>query len=143
MNRLSKLAVAVGGVLFAAVAALAQPVTDANRAPKLPDNAAAAALFKDVKTTGEIQPDPNRPAGGNTNTAHPIANYVPITDAMLRNPDPANWIMLRGNYQGWGFSHLDQVNRTNVKGLQLVWARLMDPGKIGRASCRERVSYTV
>ena len=24
---------------------------------------------------------------------------------------------MRGNYQGWGFSSLDQVNRNNVKGL--------------------------
>ena len=53
---------------------------------------------------------------------------MPVTDAMLRNPDPADWIMMRGNYQGWGFSKLDQVNKGNVKGLQLVWSRLMEPG---------------
>ena len=36
--------------------------------------------------------------------------------------------MMRGNYQGWGFSTLNQINKTNVKGLQLVWARAMEPG---------------
>ena len=36
--------------------------------------------------------------------------------------------MMRGNYEGWGFSTLDQINKTNVKGLQLVWARTMEPG---------------
>ena len=41
---------------------------------------------------------------------------------------PDDWMMLRGNYQGWGYSTLDQINRANVKGLQLVWARAMEPG---------------
>ena len=26
-------------------------------------------------------------------------NYVPVTDAMLRNPDPGDWLMIRRNYQ--------------------------------------------
>jgi len=47
---------------------------------------------------------------------------------MLRNPEPSDWLMMRGNYQGWGYSKLSQVNKSNVKGLQLVWARLMEPG---------------
>ena len=51
-----------------------------------------------------------------------------MTDAVLRHPDPSDWVMMRGNYEGWGFSTLDQINKTNVKGLQLVWARAMEPG---------------
>ena len=43
-------------------------------------------------------------------------------------PIPTDWLMMRGNYQGWGFSTLDQINKANVKGLQLVWARVMEPG---------------
>jgi alcohol dehydrogenase (cytochrome c) len=66
--------------------------------------------------------------GGNTNTLHPIDNFVPVTDDALRSPDPSDWLLFRGNYQGWGFSKLNQINKTNVKGLQLVWSRLMDPG---------------
>ena len=65
---------------------------------------------------------------GVTSAPHPLTEYQPVTDAMLRNPDPSDWIMMRGNYQGWGFSTLDQINKTNVKGLQLVWSRLMEPG---------------
>ena len=68
------------------------------------------------------------PEPGNTTAPHPIDNYIPVTDAMLKNPDPSDWIMMRGNYQGWGFSGLKQVNKANVKGLQLVWSRLMEPG---------------
>jgi alcohol dehydrogenase (cytochrome c) len=47
---------------------------------------------------------------------------------VLRHPDPSDWIMMRNNYQGWGYSTLDQINKSNVKGLQLVWARTMESG---------------
>jgi alcohol dehydrogenase (cytochrome c) len=97
-------------------------------APKLRDNAAAAALFNGVRTAGDPGPDPSRPAGGNTTTVHAVESFVPVSDAMLRKPDPSDWMMMRGNYQGWGYSTLDQINKNNVKGLQLVWARLMEDG---------------
>jgi alcohol dehydrogenase (cytochrome c) len=71
---------------------------------------------------------PGAEAGGNTNTSHAVDDFVPVTDDVLRNPDPSDWLMFRGNYQGWGFSRLEQINKRNVKGLQLVWARLMEPG---------------
>jgi alcohol dehydrogenase (cytochrome c) len=144
MKRLRKFAFVSGAALFAAGAfaqtaptAPAAPTAPtlgtlsappAQPAPKFANSAEAAAQFKDVKTAGDAGPDPTRPAGGNTNTAHAIDNFVPVTDAVLRNPDPNDWLMMRGNYQGWGFSSLDQVNKANVKGLQLVWARLMEPG---------------
>src|SRR5438445_3628960 len=57
-----------------------------------------------------------------------VPNFVPVTDAMLRAPKPEDWLMYRGNYQGWGYSPLDQVNKTNVKNLQLAWSRVMEPG---------------
>lgn len=65
---------------------------------------------------------------GTTVAPHPLTTYVPVTDQMLRHPDPNDWVMMRGNYEGWGYSSLDQINKTNVKGLQLVWARAMEPG---------------
>ena len=36
-----------------------------------------------------------------------VKNYVPVTDEMLRNPDPGDWLMVRRNYQGWSYSPLD------------------------------------
>ncbi len=57
-----------------------------------------------------------------------VQNFVPLTDEMLRNPDPEDWPMYRRNYQGWGYSPLDQINVDTVKGLQLVWSRALDPG---------------
>src|SRR3989475_8124266 len=57
-----------------------------------------------------------------------IPNFAPVTDAMLRVPKPEDWLLYRGNYQGWGYSPLEQINKGNVKNLQLVWSRMMAPG---------------
>jgi alcohol dehydrogenase (cytochrome c) len=63
-----------------------------------------------------------------TRTLKEVANFVPVTDAMLRAPKPEEWLLYRGNYQGWGYSQLEQINKQNVKDLQLVWSRAMEPG---------------
>ena len=68
------------------------------------------------------------PLQGNTIAPHPLTAYAPVTDQMLRQPNPADWLMMRGNYEGYGFSTLKQIDKGNVKGLQLVWARTMAPG---------------
>ncbi len=49
-------------------------------------------------------------------------DFVPVTDAMLENPDPADWLNWRRTLDGWGYSPLDQINTDNVHQLQLVWA---------------------
>ncbi|HWX89023.1 MAG TPA: PQQ-binding-like beta-propeller repeat protein [Rhizomicrobium sp.] len=68
------------------------------------------------------------PLNGTTISPHPLQSYAPVSAAVLTKPDPADWIMMRGNYQGWGYSTLKQIDKTNVKGLQLVWARTMEAG---------------
>ena len=50
------------------------------------------------------------------------ADYTPVTDARLANPEPENWLMTRGNYKGWSYSALDQINAYNVKNLVPVWS---------------------
>jgi alcohol dehydrogenase (cytochrome c) len=55
-----------------------------------------------------------------------VKNYVPVTDAMLRDPDPGDWLMIRRNYQAWSHSPLAQINTTNVKNLQMVWSWAMN-----------------
>lgn len=52
----------------------------------------------------------------------PLAKLGPVTDAMLRDPPPADWLMWRRTYDGWGYSPLDQINKDNVKDLRLAWA---------------------
>jgi alcohol dehydrogenase (cytochrome c) len=54
--------------------------------------------------------------------------FVPVTDAMLQNPDPANWLMWRRTLDSWGYSPLNQINRANVSQLRLVWTRGLGPG---------------
>jgi alcohol dehydrogenase (cytochrome c) len=55
--------------------------------------------------------------------------YSTVTDAMLRKPDPGDWLAWRRTLDGWGYSPLDQINRTNVSRLKMVWTRgLIGPG---------------
>src|SRR5215470_5145824 len=56
------------------------------------------------------------------------APYVPVTDAMLQNPDPADWLMWRRTLNSWGYSPLNQINRANVGQLKMIWMRGMGPG---------------
>ncbi|MBI3491193.1 MAG: PQQ-binding-like beta-propeller repeat protein [Acidobacteria bacterium] len=58
-----------------------------------------------------------------------VKNYVPVTDEMLRNEDPGDWLMVRRNYQGWSYSPLTQVSRDNAKDLQLAWVWSMNDGQ--------------
>lgn len=57
-----------------------------------------------------------------------VENFIPLTDADMRNPDPSDWLMWRGNYQAHSYSALDQVNRGNVKDLKLEWVWNMYEG---------------
>jgi alcohol dehydrogenase (cytochrome c) len=63
-----------------------------------------------------------------TATMRTVSNFVTVTDEVMRSPKPEDWMMHRRNYQGWGYSPLEQINKGNVKNLQLVWARVMEPG---------------
>jgi alcohol dehydrogenase (cytochrome c) len=67
-------------------------------------------------------------AASATLTVKPVPNFVPVTDAMMRAPKPEDWLMYRGNYAGWAYSPLEQINKTNVKNLTLAWSRAMAPG---------------
>src|SRR5215470_4571179 len=49
-----------------------------------------------------------------------VQNFVPVTDAMLRKPDPGDWLMIRRDYSASDYSPLNQITRDNVKDLQLV-----------------------
>ena len=57
-----------------------------------------------------------------------VDDYVPVTDAMLRDPDPGDWLMPHRTYDFQAFSPLDQINRDNVGELRVAWMRAMDEG---------------
>jgi alcohol dehydrogenase (cytochrome c) len=50
-----------------------------------------------------------------------VPDYMPITEAMLQNPSPNDWLVHRGNLAAHSYSALDQINTDNVAGLQLAW----------------------
>ncbi len=50
------------------------------------------------------------------------ADYSPVTNERLLKPEPENWLMTRGNYEGWSYSSLDQINAANVKKLVPIWS---------------------
>ncbi|MCY3844963.1 MAG: PQQ-binding-like beta-propeller repeat protein, partial [Acidobacteria bacterium] len=54
--------------------------------------------------------------------------FTPVTDAMLQDPDPADWPMWRRTLDGWGYSPLDEIDRANVGALRMVWSRGMTEG---------------
>ena len=57
-----------------------------------------------------------------------VGDFTPVTDAMLQDPDPGDWLMWRRTLDGWGYSPLDQVSRENVGELRMVWSRALMPG---------------
>ena len=53
---------------------------------------------------------------------------TPVTDAMLADPPPGDWLSWRRTRNSHGYSPLDQVTRDNVADLQLAWSISIRPG---------------
>ena len=49
-----------------------------------------------------------------------VKNYTPVTEAMLRNVDPADWLMIRRDYRASNYSPLNQITRDNVKNVTIA-----------------------
>ena len=67
-------------------------------------------------------------AAAGTAIARPTDDFVPVTDAMLQEPAPGDWLMWRRTLDGWGYSPLDQIDRENVGELRMVWTRALGAG---------------
>ena len=67
-------------------------------------------------------------AGSRTARAQPSSDFVPVSDAILQNPAPADWLMWRRTLNSWGYSPLDEIDRENVDALRMVWSRALGPG---------------
>jgi len=50
-----------------------------------------------------------------------LQNYQPVTAERLKNPEAANWLMIRRTYDGWGYSPLNQITTANAARLKPVW----------------------
>ena len=80
--------------------------------------AAAAGAQREAEADGE----------GVRTITREARDPAPVTDAMLRDPDPGDWLMSHRTYDLQGFSPLDEIDRGNVHRLQLAWMRAMDEG---------------
>ena len=60
---------------------------------------------------------------------HDVASS-PVTDAMLREPDAADWLMYSRTYDAQRFSPLDEINSRNVGLLQRAWTKPLPEGPI-------------
>ncbi len=65
------------------------------------------------------------PAAAQTQSS---GSFPLVTDAMLQDPAPGDWLMWRRTLDSWGYSPLDQVNRNNVDELRMVWTRDLATG---------------
>jgi alcohol dehydrogenase (cytochrome c) len=65
-------------------------------------------------------------AGGFVNRE--VKDFRPVTDDMLHNPPPGDWLNWRRTLDGQGYSPLDEVNTGNVKKLRLAWVLTMKEG---------------
>jgi alcohol dehydrogenase (cytochrome c) len=90
-----------------------------------------AATAASAPAPASEQPPPGGGRGGRPmgiTVAGEVKNYVPVTDAMLRNPDPGDWLVIRHDYSASNYSPLTQITRDNVKDLRLVWSWAMNEG---------------
>ena len=67
-------------------------------------------------------------AGAGVAEAQTAREVTPVTDAMVQDPAPGDWLSWRRTLDGWGYSPLDQIDRDNVHQLRLVWSRALSAG---------------
>lgn len=54
--------------------------------------------------------------------------FPSVTDTMLQDPAPSDWLMWRRTLNNWAYSPLTEINRDNVDQLQMVWTRDLAAG---------------
>ena len=68
------------------------------------------------------------PVQSTTTRRREIENFVPITDAMLLNPDAGDWLSFSRTLDAQRFSPLAQIDTGNVNALTLAWSRGLPEG---------------
>src|SRR5580692_5926176 len=57
-----------------------------------------------------------------------VQGFVPVTQQMLENPSPDDWLMYSRTYDAQRYSPLKQITRANVGQLRMAWTRGLGPG---------------
>ena len=130
-----QVALAVLGLAMTGVLTAAQQGGGAGQVPAPPGRGGAAGA-----AGGEQQPAAGGRGGGRgrgaaadptpvgVTIAGEVPNYVPVTDEMLKNPDPGDWLMIRRDYSATSYSPLKEITPGNAKDLQLVYMHPMREG---------------
>ena len=116
---------APAGAPQAAAAAPAQGAQGAQAAGAAPAGRAAGAGAGGGGGGGRGQAQ--APVTGLTVTGE-VKNFAPVTDDMLRNPPPGDWLTIRRDHFASNYSPLNQITRDNAQDLQLVWVAPMAEG---------------
>ena len=138
---------AVGSLPDQTYVDLAAFLLDANSArpggrPLTADSNAAIRSVASGQRAAYLQPGTTPPARGpqagpaaparqtprGITVAGVVKNYVSVTDAMLRHPDPGDWLMIRRDYHATSYSPLNQITAQNVGELRLAWSWSMQEG---------------
>ena len=57
-----------------------------------------------------------------------VLEFKPVTESVLTNPDPADWLMINRTFNQHRFSPLNQINKNNVGQLRMAWTRGLPAG---------------
>jgi PQQ-dependent dehydrogenase (methanol/ethanol family) len=124
MRRLTTLALAslIAAATFTAGGARAQAPGGPGANADLPEQQRLRAFSPGGPlTTGVELPRWSAPAS-------PLDKLTPVTDTLLANPSPNDWLSWRRTLDDLGFSPLSSINKNNVGQLQLVWSLGLPPG---------------
>jgi len=83
------------------------------------------STWQSWEEAGSIEGEAGK-AGGFTNKE--VRQLTPVTDRILQDPPPEDWLSWRRTLDGSGYSPLQQITRSNVKNLRLAWVISMREG---------------
>ncbi len=63
-----------------------------------------------------------------THATAQTTGFKPVTEEMLANPDPADWLMVSRTFDQHRFSPLNQINKNNAGQLRMAWTRGLPAG---------------
>lgn len=86
-------------------------VTGARPRPSPQDGAPQAAGARPSAEGDQAPAAPNKE----------VPHFTPVTDLLLHNPPPGEWLTWRRTLNGHGYSPLNQITRANVQRLTLAW----------------------
>jgi alcohol dehydrogenase (cytochrome c) len=94
---------------------------------RLPSDSGALAKLIIPRLEG-TEYDPDAPVLPSVAQQKLLDNLPPVTDQMLANPSAKDWLHWGRTHDGHNFSPLNQINKENVKSLQLAWRAPLSDG---------------